>query len=82
MEIDPDGGTNYTVLGSSELLSVPYALYAEQSGSSQSKDASWSLTGNIGIDPTVNFMGTIGDIDVIFNHCVYSTSIDLKNHIN
>jgi hypothetical protein len=32
--IDPTGGTNYTVIGSSQLLSVPYALYAETSGSS------------------------------------------------
>lgn len=29
VEVDPDGGTNYTVIGSSQLLSVPYALYAE-----------------------------------------------------
>ena len=27
-EIDPTGGTNYTITGSSQLLSVPYALYA------------------------------------------------------
>ena len=27
-EIDPNGGTNYTVEGTQQLLSVPYALYA------------------------------------------------------
>ena len=27
-ETDPTGGTNYTITGTSELLSVPYALYA------------------------------------------------------
>lgn len=27
-EIDPTGGTNYAVAGTSELISVPYALYA------------------------------------------------------
>ena len=32
-EIDPAGGNNYTVAGTSELISVPYALYANQSGS-------------------------------------------------
>lgn len=32
--VDPTGGTNYTIIGSSQLLSVPYALYAETSGSS------------------------------------------------
>ncbi|MEN9340520.1 MAG: hypothetical protein RIQ62_1832, partial [Bacteroidota bacterium] len=33
-ETDPAGGTNYTITGTSQLLSVPYALYAASSGSS------------------------------------------------
>jgi len=32
-ETDPTGGTNYTITGISQLLSVPYALYAEKAGS-------------------------------------------------
>jgi uncharacterized protein (TIGR02145 family) len=28
-ETDPTGGTNYTIIGTSELLSVPYALHAK-----------------------------------------------------
>ncbi|OFY66489.1 MAG: hypothetical protein A3H98_12255 [Bacteroidetes bacterium RIFCSPLOWO2_02_FULL_36_8] len=32
IELDPAGGTNYTVMGTSQLLSVPYALYAKTSG--------------------------------------------------
>ena len=28
-ETDPAGGTNYTIIGTSQLLSVPYALYAQ-----------------------------------------------------
>lgn len=31
-ETDPTGGNNYTISGTSELMSVPYALYAEESG--------------------------------------------------
>lgn len=31
-ETDPTGGANYTITGTSQLLSVPYALYAETSG--------------------------------------------------
>ena len=31
-EIDPTGGASYTVAGTSQLISVPYALYAGQSG--------------------------------------------------
>ena len=30
-EIDPAGGTSYTITGASQLLSVPYALYAGSS---------------------------------------------------
>jgi uncharacterized protein (TIGR02145 family) len=30
-ETDPTGGTNYTISGTSQLLSVPYALYAKTS---------------------------------------------------
>jgi hypothetical protein len=33
-ETDPTGGTNYTITGTSQLMSVPYALYAKTSGSS------------------------------------------------
>lgn len=30
VEMDPNGGSNYQLLGTSQLLSVPYALYAKQ----------------------------------------------------
>jgi uncharacterized protein (TIGR02145 family) len=33
-ETDPNGGTSYTIVTTQQLLSVPYALYAETSGSS------------------------------------------------
>lgn len=33
-ETDPNGGTAYSITGTTQLLSVPYALYAENSGSS------------------------------------------------
>ncbi len=32
IEIDPNGGTAYTHMGTSQLLSVPYAMYAASSG--------------------------------------------------
>ena len=31
-ETDPTGGTNYTIVGTSQLLSVPYAMYAKTAG--------------------------------------------------
>jgi len=32
VEVDPAAGSNYVILGTSQLISVPYALYAENSG--------------------------------------------------
>ena len=37
-ETDPNGGTTYSISGTNQLLSVPYALYAENSGSNFSGD--------------------------------------------
>lgn len=45
-EIDPTGGSNYTISGTSQLLSVPYALYAGSSKSNQGK-TSIVITGDI-----------------------------------
>jgi trimeric autotransporter adhesin len=43
VELDPAGGTSYQDMGSTELLSVPYALYSNTSGSS---GGSWNTSGN------------------------------------
>ena len=39
-ETDPTGGTNYTITGTSQLLSVPYALYAKTSGNGAGPEGS------------------------------------------
>ncbi len=47
IEMDPTGGTNYKFMGTAELLSVPYALYAESSGNSNRQgDTDWGINGN------------------------------------
>ncbi|MEL7163715.1 MAG: hypothetical protein AAFN92_23350, partial [Bacteroidota bacterium] len=50
IDLDPAGGTNYTNLGSSQLLSVPYALYAKESGS-----------GGVGGNPTDELQNLVYD---------------------
>ena len=45
IELDENGGTNYQLMGTSQLLSVPYALYSESSGSGSSS----TYTGGNGI---------------------------------
>ncbi len=46
IEMDPSGGTNFELMGISELLSVPYALYAAEAGSGKREaDLDWEITG-------------------------------------
>ena len=53
-ETDPTGGTTYTITGTSKLLSVPYALYAENSGDTTkwqlNGDSLYYNNGNVGIN--------------------------------
>jgi hypothetical protein len=52
MEMDITGGMNYQFTGTSELLSVPYALYAEHSGDEGNRAGEWTNNGtNIYVAP-------------------------------
>ncbi len=55
--MDAAGGTSYSFLGTQQLVSVPYALYAEKSGNN-----GWGLSGNSGTNNTNNFIGTIDNV--------------------
>lgn len=57
-EIDPTGGTSYTITGTSQLLSVPYALYAKTSGSST--PGPQGTTGPVGPQGIQGATGPIG----------------------
>ncbi len=63
VSIDPAGGTSYSTVGTSQLLSVPYALYAETTGNSQTFTAGNGITINSGTitnsapNQTVNISG-------------------------
>jgi len=63
-EIDPDGGTSYTIEGTSQLLSVPYALYAENAGSGNSLDQAYDK--EMTTDPTPRIIAADdGKIEII-----------------
>jgi hypothetical protein len=57
-EIDPTGGTNYTITGISQFMSVPFALYAETSGSSIPGPA--GTQGSAGVDGLDGVSGAQG----------------------
>jgi len=68
-EIDPKGGTSYSISGQSQILSVPYALYAEKTGSET--DPVW--TGVSGNYYTKTNLQTSGQSSVHWNNL---TSMD------
>lgn len=65
VEMDPAGGTSYQNLGTSQLLSVPYALYAESSGTGgptgpTGADGNDGATGPTGADGSDGVTGPTG----------------------
>lgn len=61
-ETDPNGGINYSVIGTSQLASVPYALFAANAGVGNG----WSISGNSGTNPSTNYVGTSDDNNLVF----------------
>ena len=69
-ETDVAGGTNYTITGTSQMLTVPYALYAKTSGSSvpgpqgpagaAGSDGAIGLTGPAGPEGVQGIQGETG----------------------
>ncbi|GGE21616.1 DUF1566 domain-containing protein [Psychroflexus salis] len=53
-ETDPTGGSNYSITGTSQLMSVPYALYAKESGSSIPGPAGEDGDDGVGITSTTD----------------------------
>ena len=62
-EIDASGGTAYQLMGTSQFVSVPYALYAKSSGGTTD---GWSINGNSGTDPSNHFFGTTDNTNLAF----------------
>jgi uncharacterized protein (TIGR02145 family) len=72
-ETDPDGGTNYSIVGVSQLLSVPYSQYAKTAGNGFSgnyndltnKPTTWSW---LYITNTPTTLYQYGITDAVDNH--------------
>ncbi|MCG8326516.1 MAG: hypothetical protein MI974_02465, partial [Chitinophagales bacterium] len=93
IDIDPNGGNNYLNLGTSQLLSVPYAIYAGQSGNGGGGDptdelqnliynpATQTLTLTDGNSVTLSFPGG-GSDDQILTLSGTTLSIEDGNSID
>ena len=84
-ETDPTGGTSYTITGISQLLSVPYALYAKNTAAWQTNnDTTYTLnTVGVGVNsPAANFHlqnGGFSDLLIESTGSVEDASVWLKN---
>ena len=77
-ELDATGGSSYVAMGTSQLLSVPFALYAANAGTSGITGATgptgpagtagnaWQTTGNTGTVDGTNFIGTADNVPLSF----------------
>jgi len=69
-EIDPAGGTSYSITGTSQLLSTPYALYAKKAGSNLDLLVTKTTAQALAIGgPTVT------PDDILFNNVLVAPSI-------
>ncbi len=65
-EMDPKGGSSYTITGQSQILSVPYSLYSEKTASYTETDPVW--TGASGNYYTKTNLQTSGQASVHWNN--------------
>jgi hypothetical protein len=83
-EIDPDGGTTYGITGATQLVSVPFALYAKTAGNDVLKENTANKSTDVATDaasdvkfPSVKSVKTYVDIvqaDVAANETASTTS--------
>ena len=59
IEIDPNGGNSFTLAGTQQLMTVPYAFYAEYAGNGSGSP----LTPGAGISINNNVISNTGDAD-------------------
>lgn len=74
-ETDPDGGTNYTIEGTQQLLSVPYALYAGSTTNSFS--GSYNDLSDLPTIPTVPT-----NVSAFTNDAGYLTNASLPTNVS
>lgn len=81
-EVDPDGADNYSLTTTAELLSVPYALYANKAAEVEKTPTAFNVIGSTfqdlpaGETTTINFTDAYGSADSFIENGVYSLDND------
>ncbi|MCD4744995.1 MAG: hypothetical protein K8R58_01710 [Bacteroidales bacterium] len=83
IEIDPAGGTSYSYIGTSQLLSVPYALHSQSSDDVVWEESGGNVyynAGNVGIGTSTPLekLDLNGNLKVLGNAYSDNTGIDLQ----
>lgn len=76
IDIDPNGGTNYSVVGDVELMSVPYALFAKSAGNNLRAGPGIMIINDsiINIAPDTKTIYFAGNGILIQNDTIYNTT--------
>ncbi|MFZ4754377.1 MAG: hypothetical protein ACOYLG_13625, partial [Chitinophagaceae bacterium] len=92
--IDPQGGTNYADAGTTQLLSVPYAIYADKAGMAKETtggDRAGAVSTSAAGTGTVNFLTKFTAANTIYDSQVFDNGTNIgigtttpvaKVHIN
>jgi hypothetical protein len=81
--IDPLGGTQYEVVGTTQLLSVPYAIYADKAGQARETVGSTGTTraGNVSTSAagtgTVNYLTKFVAANTIYNSQIFDNGTNV-----
>jgi hypothetical protein len=81
--IDPLGGTDYEVVGTTQLLSVPYAIYADKAGQARETVGSSGTTrsGNVSTSAagtgTVNYLTKFVAANTIYNSQIFDNGTNV-----
>jgi hypothetical protein len=78
--IDPQGGTNYADAGTTQLLSVPYAIYADKAGMAKETaggDRAGAVSTSAAGTGTVNFLTKFTAANTIYNSQVFDNGTNI-----
>lgn len=79
--IDVTGGSNFSSMGTNQLLSVPYAIYADRAGSAPQNGHDKTRSGNVSTDAagtgTINYLTKFTASNTIYNSQIFDNGTNV-----